>query len=113
MVPPQKIEPKYTSHFSIAHLHLLPMPPKTRTSQKNSAQSEATPAPSAQTESVDASEPQVMTNSKKHTTKCAHATEGHGDDTEVAPATKKAKAADAAPKARAKSKPGTCEILPE
>lgn len=84
------------------------MPPKTRASQRNKAQA---PAASMQlvTITVDASELQVMIEMNKPTTKCTHANDTTGTDTDAVPVKKKAKAAppqhDTAPKAKVNPAP--------
>jgi hypothetical protein len=90
----------------------LQMPPKTRISQRNRAQVKATPEPSAQlvTITVDASDPQTLkADTEKLTTKRVHADDNMGNDTEPegAPAKKKTKVNNAAPKTKVKQVPDT------
>lgn len=87
------------------------MPPKTRASQRNKAQAKHPPAASMQLVAitVDASELQVMIEMNKPTTKCTHANDTTGTDTDAVPVKKKAKAAppqhDTAPKAKVNPAP--------
>jgi hypothetical protein len=116
--------PKLSSLLAPLFTFALPPMPKTRNSQRNKVHTdvaEATSAPSTQlvaiTGTVDALEPQVMTKANKPTTKRtrtrANDTTGNDSDTAVAPAKKKTKVADSAPKVKAKPVPEPRETLPE
>lgn len=91
------------------------MPPKTWASQRNKAQAEHLPAASMQLVAIiaDASELQVMIEMNKPTTKCTHANDTTGTNTDAIPVKKKARAAppqhNTASKAKMTQAPKPCK----